>query len=90
MENVKNNGEIPIKNDNVYHPHHYTNGNIECFDAMISAFGKQQVSIFCKINAFKYLWRCDLKNNVEDVKKALWYIDKYIKLNAEFKKENIE
>ena len=25
-------------------------------------------------NAIKYLWRCDLKNGIEDLKKAVWYI----------------
>lgn len=26
-------------------------------------------------NAIKYLWRCDLKNGVEDLRKALWYVN---------------
>lgn len=32
-------------------------------------------------NAVKYLWRCDLKiNAVEDLKKAIWYIEDQISL----------
>lgn len=30
-------------------------------------------------NAIKYLWRFDLKNGVEDLKKAVWYIQDEIK-----------
>lgn len=31
-------------------------------------------------NAIKYLWRADLKNNpIEDLEKAIWYINREIK-----------
>lgn len=66
--------------DNVNHPKHYT-GNIECIDAMTQCFGADNVKNFCKLNAFKYLWRCQNKNNeIEDVKKAIWYLNKYVEL----------
>ena len=42
------------QNSNVDHPAYYNRGNIECIDAMIAAFGKAEVAVFCKINAFKY------------------------------------
>lgn len=30
-------------------------------------------------NAFKYIWRCDLKQDaIEDLRKALWYIEREI------------
>lgn len=29
-------------------------------------------------NAMKYLWRADLKNGLEDLKKAAWYIQREI------------
>lgn len=35
---------------------------------------------FCLCNAFKYIWRHSRKNGVEDVRKAKWYIDKYLEL----------
>ena len=66
--------------DLVNHPSHYTNGHIECIDAMVSAFGTEQVRAYCKINAFKYIWRCDHKNGDEDVEKAIWYLNNYINL----------
>lgn len=67
--------------DNVNHPQHYT-GSIECIDAMLQQFGKEQVKSFCLLNAFKYLFRCNKKHNtpIEDVKKAIWYLDKYIEI----------
>ena len=36
---------------------------------------------FCLGNALKYIWRADLKHEdggVEDLKKALWYIEREI------------
>lgn len=41
--------------DVVNHPSHYTQGNIECIDAMKSAFGAAQLATYCKIAAFKYI-----------------------------------
>jgi hypothetical protein len=65
----------------VTHPSHYTQGSIECIDAMLSAYGKEAVMNFCQCNAFKYLWRFNHKNHIEDLNKAEWYIDKYIELH---------
>ena len=72
---------VPMhKNDAVNHPAHYTQGGIECIDAMKSAFGADELAMYCKIAAFKYIWRCKLKNGSEDVKKAIWYLNKYLEL----------
>ena len=60
--------------DSVYKPYHYTQGDIECIDAMVEAFGEDQTSIYCKLNAFKYLWRADLKSSDQDLEKAIWYL----------------
>lgn len=63
--------------NNINHPNHYCQGDIECIDAMISAFGEKEVAIYCKINAFKYIWRNELKGKPrEDTEKALWYLNK--------------
>ena len=63
--------------DNINHPEHYA-GPIECIDAMIAAYGKEQVAIFCKLCAFKYLWRLEKKGDSSvDAGKAQWYLDKY-------------
>lgn len=66
--------------DNVQHPAHYIGGSIECIDAMAETQGVEAVKNFCICNAFKYLWRHGKKNGVEDVKKAAWYLNKFIEL----------
>ena len=63
--------------DAVNHPSHYTQGGIECIDAMEAAFGTSELAAYCKIAAFKYIWRCELKNGLEDVDKTIWYLNKY-------------
>lgn len=73
-----------IKEKNaVEHPEHYNQGGIECIDAMISAFGKEAVAHFCIVNAFKYVWRASDKNGIEDIDKAIWYLNKYKELTAD-------
>ena len=68
-------------NDQVNHPQHYNSGGIECIDAMEAAFGKEEVASFCKLNAFKYIWRSNHKGKcAEDMEKAEWYIRKYNEL----------
>lgn len=76
---------IMTKHDPVNHPSHYTQGNIECIDAMKAAYGKESVMHFCKCNAFKYQWRFDKKNGEEDIKKAQWYQNKFLELKRELK-----
>lgn len=61
-------------------PSYYNEGNVSCIEAMESAFGTEAVTAFCKCNAFKYLWRSDHKNGIEDLKKALWYLNKLLEI----------
>lgn len=77
------NPEPETENDVINHPSHYTQGGIECIDAMESAFGAAQLAVYCKIAAFKYIWRCERKNGAEDVKKAIWYLNKYLELKGD-------
>ena len=81
MKNLNEDSTTTLS-EKVNHPAHYASGEIECIDAMLSAFGKQEVQIFCKLNAFKYLWRSEHKNGSEDMQKAQWYISKYNELNG--------
>ena len=68
-------------NKMVESPAHYNQGNIEAIDAMISAYGADEVMVFCKINAFKYLWRLGHKDAEEqEIGKIKWYLDKYLEL----------
>ena len=65
--------------DMVNHPSHYTQGGIECIDALKAAtVSKVGIEAVCTANAIKYLWRYEEKNGIEDVKKARWYINRLI------------
>lgn len=66
-------------NDVVNHPSHYTQGGIECIDAITAAtVGKTGIEAVCVANVVKYLWRYEEKNGLEDVKKARWYLERLI------------
>ena len=69
--------------DNVNHPEHYTShpSGIECIEVT-------RHYCFSIGNAIKYLWRAGLKKDasltdnqkeIEDLKKAIWYIKDRIK-----------
>lgn len=68
-------GEPPkSKFDSVEKPLHYNShpSGIECIQIT-------EHMNFCLGNAMKYLWRAGLKNDeVEDLKKARWYLDREI------------
>lgn len=62
--------------DNI-NPNHYKShpSGVECIEIT-------QHHDFCVGNAIKYLWRAGLKDSnkeVEDLKKAIWYINNKIK-----------
>lgn len=66
--------------DMVNHPKHYTQGGIECIDALKAAtVGKNGIEAVCVANVIKYLWRYEEKNGIEDVRKAKWYIERLLK-----------
>nr|DAO37095.1 MAG TPA: nucelotide kinase [Caudoviricetes sp.] len=68
------------KPDMINHPQHYTQGGIECIDALKAAtVGKHGIEAVCVANVIKYLWRYEEKNGVEDVRKAKWYIERLLK-----------
>lgn len=68
------------KPDMVSHPRHYTQGGIECIDALKAAtVGKRGIDAVCVANIIKYLWRYEEKNGIEDVRKAKWYIERLLK-----------
>lgn len=68
--------------DNVNHPKHYETGKFECIDVMVETQGIEAVKNFCLCNAFKYIYRMRRKNGLEDVKKAIWYLTKYVELEV--------
>lgn len=76
---------IVEKEDIVNHPSHYETGKFECIEVMEEALGKETVMNFCLGNAFKYLYRCMSKHKEPgiDIKKARWYINKWLELNGD-------
>ena len=79
-----NDAELNIEPENnpdmVSHPKHYTQGDIECIDALKAAtVGKRGIEAVCVANVIKYLWRYEEKNGIEDVRKAKWYIERLLK-----------
>ena len=71
------------KKEEINHPDRYAGGKFECIEVMLDVFGTDAVKHFCILNALKYLWRSEKKNGVEDIKKAVWYLNKYIELDGE-------
>ena len=69
--------------DFVNSPPHYTKGAIETIEAIESALGKG-FEFYLQGNIMKYIWRYTHKNQIEDLKKAQWYLSKLI----EFKSKN--
>ena len=67
-----------LTHEAVNHPSHYTQGAIECIDAIEASLGRDGFRAFCRGSAIKYLWRTDLKNGAEDLQKARWYIDRLL------------
>lgn len=70
----------PVQREEINHPDRYAGGKYECIDVMQDVFGVEAVKHFCMLNAFKYIWRSEKKNGVEDVQKAVWYLNKCIEL----------
>jgi len=61
--------------DQVNKPSHYTNGDIECIDAIRAALTPEEFMGYCKGNAIKYVWREKNKNGLEDMQKARVYLN---------------
>jgi hypothetical protein len=60
--------------DRVHQPEHYLTGGIECIEAMEAMMSKQEYKGYLRGNVFKYLWRYQTKNGVEDLRKAKVYL----------------
>lgn len=74
--------------DNINHPSHYTSGQAECpgCEAPIECIDIVKHLGFLEGNIMKYIWRHKIKNGIEDLKKARWYLNQLI---AEYGGENL-
>ena len=66
----------PLQPDTI-NPSHYKQGDVECIDAIKSATGDGFTG-YLTGNVLKYVWRWKLKNGIEDLKKARWYLERLI------------
>jgi hypothetical protein len=72
--------ERPILVDNVNHPAHYTDGGIECIEAIEAQLTPEEYRGYLKGNVAKYVWREQHKGGIESLKKAQWYLDRLVNL----------
>ena len=65
--------------DQVNHPSHYTQGSIECIDAIASTLGHGAFVDFLRAQVIKYMWRLGRKGEaLEDAKKGAWYVNRLV------------
>jgi hypothetical protein len=73
--------DAPVKpaQDNVNHPAHYTQGGVECIDAILAAtINKSGREGYLVGNIIKYLWRYEAKGGRESVLKAEFYLKRLL------------
>ena len=63
--------------DNIKSPSHYVKGGLECIDAIKAVVSTitDPFEAYCTGNIIKYIWRWHDKNGVEDLHKAVQYIE---------------
>jgi len=65
------------------HPHHYKlPGGMQVIDVEVAMFGREAVMHHCLCTAAEYILRSQQKNGTEDIKKAHWWLCKYIELEG--------
>ena len=68
----------------IFHPKHYNKGKYEVIDII-----EGQKLGFHLGNAIKYILRAKYKDNeILDLKKAIWYLKRYIKIKENDVKKN--
>lgn len=65
--------------DTVQRPAHYNQSDIQCIDAIAAAVkGKSGMEAVCVGHVIRYLWRYEIKDGLESIKKAQWYLNRLI------------
>ena len=71
--------ERPALIDNVNHPAHYTDGGIECIEAIEAQLTQEEYRGYLRGNCAKYLWRCNMKGATkQDLEKCQWYLNRLL------------
>ena len=68
--------EVKAVSDMINHPEHYKQFSREVIDTMQGRSTPEEFKGYLKLNAIKYISRYQGKNGVEDLSKAVWYIEK--------------
>ena len=69
-----------IHKDDINHPSHYTEGGIECIEAIEAQLTPEEFRGYVKGNCVKYLWREKHKGGNESLRKAQWYLNRLVDL----------
>lgn len=69
--------------DNVNHPAHYGQGNIECIEYIQDFLSHDEFVGYLRGNIAKYLHRWRYKNGLEDLHKAQWYLNRLVQVQEE-------
>lgn len=79
--------QLRMQREKVNHPNHYNQGQYECIAVMESIYGIEATMNFCLLCAFKYIWRTNDKDGIQDIDKAIWYLQKYKELQERSQKQ---
>ena len=74
--------------DAVNHPQHYCKGGVECIEAIRASMTDEAFAGYCKGNVMKYIFRYENKGGVEDLNKALVYLNWLIGAACEIEYDN--
>lgn len=90
MKNYKHDGAYECDDEMVSHPNHYqSDSGLEVID-VIRAFTAELNGIEAvdTANVIKYICRWKKKNGLQDLKKAMWYLQDLISHIEKIEKEN--
>lgn len=63
------------ESNNVVHPNHYNRTSVEVIDTIKGMSTTSEYRGFLIGNVVKYISRYSMKNGIEDIKKARYYLD---------------
>lgn len=65
--------------DLVNRPPHYNRfGGLECIEAIQAMLGEPGFIAYCQGNVLKYCWRWEHKGREQDLRKAVWYLQRML------------
>lgn len=71
-------------NDNINHPTHYETGKFECIEVMLEPKAERQCRTSVSVTLSSIFTGTKNKNADEDIKKAIWYLNKYLELRSDW------